>query len=115
MNIVCLTGELGSRRELAVSLPAGWTSWVLDVRRDSDGDPGVVPVVLALRPSLVRAGEAGELRPGRPVLVIGKLEVEVDYRAHTPAAYHSVVVEQIELVPREGGGFPSLTRRAGFA
>lgn len=115
MNIVCLSGELArERQEIAVSLPSGWRSMVLDVRREGDDDPGVVPVVLALPPTVVEARHLKELWPGRPILVVGKLEVDVDYASERPVAYHSVVAHRIELMPRDGDTFRALTPRVGI-
>ncbi|HEX8647699.1 MAG TPA: hypothetical protein VF715_12420 [Thermoleophilaceae bacterium] len=112
LNIVCLSGELArEQRQLARSLPVAWTSVVLDVHREGDDDPGVVPVVLKLPPSVVDEGELEALWAGRPILVIGKLDVDVDYTAETAVAYHSVIAHRIEFMPCEGGEFGALTPR----
>jgi hypothetical protein len=112
LNIVCLSGELArDERNVAISLPAGWTSLVLDVHREGDDDPGVVPVVLALPPTVISPNDLHALRPGRPILVIGRLQVDVDYTLEMPVAYHSVVVNRIEFMPREEGGLTSLAPR----
>jgi hypothetical protein len=112
LNVVCLSGEVArERRKVALSVPAGWAGLILDVRREGDDDPGVVPVVLALPPTLISPDDLAALRPGRPILVIGKLQVDVDYTLETPMAYHSVVAHRIEFMPGGEGGLTSLTPR----
>lgn len=91
-----------------MSLPAGWTGLVLDVHREGDDYPGVVPVVLALSPAVFRTEQLAALWPGRPVVVIGRLQVDVDRTPETPIAYHSVVAHRIELMPPGGGAFSPL-------
>lgn len=111
LNVVCLSGQVAREQpEVAVSLPSGWAGLVLDVRREGDDNPGMLPVVLALPPAVVAPADLRALWPGRPILVIGKLEVDVDHTLETPVAYHSVVAHRIELMPPEGGALSSLVR-----
>lgn len=108
MNIVCLSGEVArGRHEFAVSLPTGWASLVLEVHREGDDSPGVVPVVLVLPPAVVSPEGLDSLWPGRPLLVVGRLEVDVDHAPEPPVAYHSVVAQRIEVMPGGGGGLTS--------
>jgi hypothetical protein len=109
LNVVCLSGQVArAQQEIALSLPVGWRSVVLDVDREGDDSPGVLPVVLALPPAVVGPTGSTALWPGRPILVIGKLQVDVDHGPEPPIAYHSVVAHRIEIMPPEGGPFASL-------
>lgn len=107
MNVVCLTGELAREQSDLATSPrrAGCTSFVLEVQREGDDAPGVVPVLLAVPRALVGADDIDALWPGRPILVIGKLEVDVDYAHERRVAHHSVIVHRLELMPSEGGAF----------
>lgn len=71
----------------------------------------MVPILVVLPPAVVDEDDLTALWPGRPILVIGKLEADIRYPSGRPLAYHSVIAHRIELMPSEDGPFAVLTPR----